>query len=388
MKPIIFINSHPIQYFAPMYKYMNEQGVTTKAWYCSDESIKGGRDKEFGVEVKWDIPLLEGYESRFFKNHSWKPSHFNGFFGLINLGMIWEMLKTPKSVIIVHGWHYFTLLLILLLGKLKGHTVCVRCDIPQNHELLKKGWKQKIKRIGLKYIVFPRVNYFLYIGTQNKLFYESFGLPDSRLVSCPYAVDNNRFRTENIKFRSDIAAIKKSKGIPVEDKIILFSGKYIDKKRPIDLVKAFMQLNQSKCWLFMVGEGELRIDMEKLISQHQLNKVVLTGFINQSQISEYYAICDVFVMCSSVGENWGLSVNEAMNFNSPVILSDLTGCSNDLVKDGINGYAFKTADINELTYKLKEILVENKLTWSTSSESIIDNYSYAAIIANIKPILK
>ena len=85
MKDIIFINSHPIQYFAPLYKYMNAHGVKTKAWYCSDESIKGGLDVQFGVDVKWDIPLLEGYEYKFFKNQSWKPSHFNGFFGLINL---------------------------------------------------------------------------------------------------------------------------------------------------------------------------------------------------------------------------------------------------------------------------------------------------------------
>jgi hypothetical protein len=58
---------------------MNEKGVKTKAWYCSDESIRGGHDKQFGVDVKWDIPLLEGYEAHFFKNYSWKPSHANGF---------------------------------------------------------------------------------------------------------------------------------------------------------------------------------------------------------------------------------------------------------------------------------------------------------------------
>ena len=106
MKDVIFINSHPIQYFAPMYKYMNEHAVNTKAWYCSDESIKGGLDKQFGVDVKWDIPLLEGYAYRFFKNYSWKPSHANGFFGLINLGIITQLFKIPKSVIIVHGWNY------------------------------------------------------------------------------------------------------------------------------------------------------------------------------------------------------------------------------------------------------------------------------------------
>src|SRR5688572_15482639 len=158
MKDIIFINSHPIQYFAPMYKYMNEQGVLTKAWYCSDESIKGGFDKQFGVNVKWDIPLLDGYESRFFKNNSWKPSPSNGFFGLVNFGMIRELFKIKKSVLVVHGWHYFTHMLIILLGRLLGHTVCIRNDMPLSHEAAKKGVKQTIKKIGLKYILFPRIS--------------------------------------------------------------------------------------------------------------------------------------------------------------------------------------------------------------------------------------
>ncbi|MBC7888334.1 MAG: glycosyltransferase family 4 protein [Ferruginibacter sp.] len=387
MKDVIFVNSHPIQYFAPMYKYMNEQGVTTKAWYSSNESVKGGFDKEFGVDVKWDIPLLEGYEYRFFKNYSWKPSHSSGFFGLINLGMVRELFRIKKSVIIVHGWHYCTHLLILLLGKMRGHTVCLRNDMPQSHELPKKGWQQVIKRIGLRYILFPRVNYFLYIGSQNRLFYKSYDLADPRLVFCPYAVDNCRFKNEFRQLKPVITTIKQNLGIGEEDKVILYSGKYMDKKRPMDLLNAFARLNDQRCWLIMLGEGELRNEMEALISQQQLKQVILTGFINQSNVADYYAIADVLVMCSSYGENWGLSVNEAMNFNLPLILSDLTGCADDLVKDGDNGYIFSTGNVDELTLKLRQILLDNKLTWNTPSELIISNYSYSNVTENISQLI-
>jgi hypothetical protein len=74
VKKIIIINSHPIQYFAPLYKKMTEEGLDVEVWYCSDESIRGENDKGFGTTVKWDIPLLDGYRYRFFKNHSNKPS--------------------------------------------------------------------------------------------------------------------------------------------------------------------------------------------------------------------------------------------------------------------------------------------------------------------------
>jgi hypothetical protein len=137
LKKIIFINSHPIQYFAPLYKYLNQQGINTSCWYCSTETLAGHRDLQFNAEVKWDIPVLEGYTHRFFKNYSWKPSFYNGFFGLINPGLLTALLRQPPSVIIVHGWAYLTNVLVLILGRLAGHTVCLRAETPLNQELLK-----------------------------------------------------------------------------------------------------------------------------------------------------------------------------------------------------------------------------------------------------------
>src|SRR5690606_12849476 len=132
--------------------------------------------------------------------------------------------------------------------------------------------------------------------------------------------------------------IKQDLGIPLTAKIIVYSAKYIKKKRPLDLMEAFKQLNNQNTWLLMVGEGQLRGEMEDYINENNLKNVILTGFVNQSNISAFYTIGDVFVMCSSMGENWGLSVNEAMNFNMPLVISDMTGCADDLVKNGANGY--------------------------------------------------
>jgi glycosyltransferase involved in cell wall biosynthesis len=367
---------------------MNESGVKTKAWYCSDESIRGGLDKQFGVDVKWDIPLLEGYESVFFKNYSWKPSHTSGFFGLMNLGIILQLFRIPKSVIVVHGWNYFSHFFVILLGKLRGHTVCLRCEMPQKQEELKTGLKMSIKRVLLKYLIFPRVNYFLYIGTQNRLFYKSYGISDDQLVFCPYSVDDKRFRKENLELQPIKNNLKEKLGIPADDKIILYSGKYMEKKRPMDLLIAYKLFNNSSCWLIMVGEGELRKEMERYIKENNLNKVILTGFVNQSQVAEYYAISNVFVMCSTIGETWGLSVNEAMNFELPVIISDLTGCSEDMVKNGDNGFHFKTGDYNELAEKLEDVLIKNTLTGLTNPLSIVDIHSYRTVTENIRPLTK
>ncbi|MCJ8210233.1 glycosyltransferase family 4 protein [Mucilaginibacter sp. RS28] len=383
MKQIIFVNSHPIQYFAPLYQFLNRNGLKVKAWYSSDESIKGSTDKQFGVKVKWDIPLLEGYEYHFFKNYSWKPSHYNGFFGLMNLGVVRQLFNEPKSVIVVHGWHYFTHTLVLLLAKLKGHTVCFRCEMPYIQENKKRGFKNTLRRAALKYVLFPRINYFLNIGEQNRLFYKSFDIEDDRIIFCPYSVDNDRFREEAAKL--DLNQIRQIHHIPAGEKVIIYSGKYISKKKPVDLINAYIKLNRTDCWLIMIGEGELRKEMEALIAEHQLTKVILTGFVNQSQIADYYAMGDLFVMCSTVGETWGLSINEAMNFNLPVVVSDLTGSAYDLVKEGVNGYVFKTGDVNELTEKIDAVL-SGKLSWQNSSQQIVDRYSYRTILEQLRPL--
>jgi glycosyltransferase involved in cell wall biosynthesis len=272
-------------------------------------------------------------------------------------------------VIVVHGWNYFTHFVILMLGGLIGHTICLRCEMPQSQESIKKGWKMKIKKIGLKYFLFPRVDYFLYIGTQNRLFYKDYGLKDDRLIFCPYSVDNNRFRNEKNMLAPEVISIKEKLGISSHQKIILYSGKYMEKKRPMDLLRAFHRLNNSDCWLIMVGEGELRREMEIYIQENQIEQVILTGFVNQSQISEYYAISDVFVMCSTIGETWGLSVNEAMNFGLPVVISHLTGCSEDMVINGDNGYIFETGNSE-----------------ATPPEAFVGKYSYATVTENLRPI--
>ena len=72
-----------------------------------------------------------------------------------------------------------------------------------------------------------------------------------------------------------------------------------------------------------MGDGPLRNELEAYIAQYKVKNVVISGFINQSEIGTIYSMADLFVMCSGIGETWGLSVNEAMNFSLPVIVTSL-----------------------------------------------------------------
>lgn len=384
--PVVFLNSHPIQYFAPLYQQMaKDPSIDLEVLYCSDETLKGATDRQFGVQVLWDIPLLQGYAHTFLKNRAIRPSIFQGFWGLINPGVIGKLSKKRKSIVIVHGWGYFTHVLTLITAKLTGHTVCLRAETPLNQELQKRKIVTTLKHWYLRFL-FLFIDRFLYIGEQNRLFYRHLKVKEKDLLFIPYSVDNDRFQSIAASVSKDEARNKL--GLPPGKKIFLFSGKYIGKKRPLDLLQAFAALKSQHAFLVMVGDGELRPQMEQFITDQGLDgQVLLTGFINQSQIPYYYAAADFFVMSSGAGETWGLSVNEAMNFGLPVIISDTCGAAYDLVKENVNGFLYPTGDIAALSGRLQQMLELDVLRYNEMAEEsrrIIDQYSYKVIIEQLK----
>lgn len=380
---IAYFLSHPIQYFSPLLVEMSKQ-FDLHVYYFSDASIKGNMDKGFGQKVKWDIPLLEGYQYTFLKNFSPRKSLSNRMWDVINPGVIGALIKCKCPVVIVNGWSYFSTLLTILTAKLLGKEVWLRAENPLNQELKKSKLVIFVKKIVLKHLLFHFVNKFLYIGTENKNFLEFYGVSENRMIYTPYAVDNTYWRNQHLAF-INIKLLKQSLHLPADKKIILFTGKYISKKKPLDLLKAFKQLNYPDSLLLMVGEGELRNEMEKYVTENKLENVVLTGFINQSEIPKYYEVADVFVMCSGTGETWGLSVNEAMNFEKPVIVSKTCGCCRDLVKNEINGFSFEEGDIDSLTTCLQKILSNNFFSTAAgkASSEIIREYSIENIVNNL-----
>lgn len=59
-------STHPIQYQAPLWrKLCARENLRIHVYYGSDSSVRGEIDREFCVPVKWDVPLLAGYECGF-----------------------------------------------------------------------------------------------------------------------------------------------------------------------------------------------------------------------------------------------------------------------------------------------------------------------------------
>ena len=386
---LIQLISHPIQYQTPLYERLAaDADVDFKVLYCSKTGLETRKDVEFGVDIKWDIPLLSNYKYAFLRNYA-RHESLDNFTGLVNFGIIKELYNAPRnSIVWIHGWNYATLILALVFGKLFGHRIFFRGDNTAVIEEKKpNSLTKKIKTFWLSRIIFKMTDAFLAVGNQNTDYYRLLNVPENKIVFAPHCVDNQRFIQFKNQHKNDIAAIRTRLGIPLSKKVIICSGKYIDKKRPLDLLKALTLLpDLSNVFAVFVGEGNLRSEMEQFIKDHHLeNHTLLTGFVNQSFMSDYYLASDLYVMCSGMYETWGLSTNEALCFDLPVILSDMVGSAYDLI-DG-NGFMYKSGDFTALSKHIDHIFSLSDADFQAMkdrSRAIISEYSYENIISAIK----
>ena len=249
-------------------------------------------------------------------------------------------------------------------------------------------WKTRLLRtIGplLRRIVLPPLFRFsaaiLYIGSKARNFFLSYekytrGIKD-KLFFSPYAVDNNYLFNKADLHKDKKATIKKEFGISSDYPIILFLGKLIEWKQPLLLLKAFEQIKKVKACLVYVGSGDQEQKLKKYIRRKQIENVFLLGFKNYSEITKCYSIADVFVL-PSLGESFGLVINEAMCFALPIIATNKVSAAYDLVLEGQNGYMITPKNIKMLTSVLEEVLSDTdrlKKMGQRSKELIADwNY--------------
>src|SRR6266550_490375 len=117
---IAVLNSHPIQYFAPLYAYLNAApDLDVTALYLSDISIRGGKDVGFARDVKWDLDLLAGYRSVFLGEGA-RTREPGGFWSLI-VPQVWNELRSGRyDVVWLHGHNYAASLFALMAAKTAG----------------------------------------------------------------------------------------------------------------------------------------------------------------------------------------------------------------------------------------------------------------------------
>lgn len=387
MYRLAILNSHPIQYFAPLYRRLSQEAdLEVTVFFCSRQGVKRYYDGGFGQEVQWDIPLTEGYKHKFLPN--WRRHDaVGGFFSLINPSIIKELQTGEYDAIWVHGHNHATYLLAIFVAKLLKTAVFMRAE---THLLLQRTGLKSFIRRPLMTAFYHLCDACLAIGTQNAAFYRYHQVPEEKIFLVPYTVDNNFFKQAVGQYTQNRLDLREAMGLPAHQPIILFASKLTERKRPLDLLQAFHKLQQQNivATLIYVGSGSEEAKLRAYVQDHALHDVYFLGFQNQLALPKFYAVSDMFVLPSE-NEPWGLIINEVMCAGLPVIASQEIGAVADLIHNNENGFTFPAGDIAALTECLRKIVVDPSLRKRMNGRSleIINNWNYEQCVIGVKQAL-
>lgn len=384
---LAIINSHPTQYFAPLYRRLAaDPDLDPTVYYCSPAGLDKFRDRGFQQDVTWDVPLLEGYEAKFPPN--WRDlEQPAGFWSLINPGVGADLLEGRYDAVWLHGHNYATNVLAALAARTTGTALFMRCE---THLGLDRPWWKRTVRGPVMSTFYRLFDACLAIGSRNADFYRAHGVDDDRIFLVPYTVDNDHFEEGARLDGSTRSEVRRELGLPAPDvPIVLFLSKLSKRKRPADLLEAFRRVrdrSEREMALAFVGAGERHSRLEA--ETESRDDVHFLGFRNQSELPRIYGACDLFVLPSE-NEPWGLVVNEAMASGLPVIASDEVGAAADLVEEGGNGFVYPCGDVDALADRMAVLLADAgaRDCMGRRSREIIGDWDYGRCVRGLKQAL-
>ena len=377
---LAFIVSHPIQYYVPVYRELAKRdGVTLKVFYTWRDAGPA-QDVKFGKEFAWDIPLMKGYDFEVVPNTSTKPGTHHRR-GLINPELAQRVKAWKPDAVHITGYNYVSHGQAIRDLSKAGIPVIFRGD---SHLLdgLGPWWKWQLKKCFVSRI-YRWPSAFTYVGQNNRDYYRAFGVPERKLFPVPHTIEVGRFAEPHEELEAKALAWRRELGIPDDHFVFLYAAKLEPRKRPMELLEAFLAADLPKTTLLFVGSGELEEALHERVrrssqssvdsSQHKktedsqltaesraaggdrspqrptdtansAHRVVFLPFQNQSVMPVVYRLGDALVLPSGYGETWGLAVNEAQACGRPSLVSDCVGCARDIVREGENGSVFRTDD--------------------------------------------
>lgn len=184
----------------------------------------------------------------------------------------------------------------------------------------------------------------------------------SKYAIVSYGVDYKRFK-------NNIGLIaKQNLGIETEELLITNISCFKPQKSPLDFIKlaALVRPVYPKVKFLLVGDGELRKEIEKSVKQLNLeDRVILSGW--RRDIPEILSLTDIFVL-TSLWEGLPVTVLEAGIAGVPVVATD-TGGIREVVSEGETGFLVAPGNLLDMRDKLDVLLRDSALRKSMGNRA-------------------
>lgn len=328
---VLYLYAELMGYQIPILKeYVNK--FNAKVYVVHDVS---------GKLSKYELPNLDSLS--FYDKDSFTDRSLKEFVRNLN-----------PSIVYISGWRYKEYLKIVLMLRRQNIPVVVGFD-----DIWFNTFRQKIASI-----FFPIIKTFFFshawvAGPYQFEYAKRLGFKNDEIIFNCLSADVKLFENgyTNAKF-------KKEEHYPHK---FLFVGRF-NKVKALDiLLKTWKEIkNLRKDWkLTLIGNGPLQEELSgtediEIIDFMQPNELV-------NKLHEFGCL-----ILPSRKEQWSIVLHEFAIAGFPIICSDACGAAPVFVVPGINGYTFRTDDVNDLKLKLLKIMntpdnVLNKMSVSSHS---------------------
>lgn len=265
-----------------------------------------------------------------------------------NPGIVPMLLRQPPHIaLITASIKDPTAWLALVICRLLGTKIALLCDTWLGRDRGISGLQRLARRIvyndfGDAFVGASRQTLAMFKYYNNRL------VPEQLFLS--HLVADNDF------FQAQLSRKSLERSFDV-----IFSGRIAPEKNPEFFAKvcAGVKVRSGRCRVLIIGEGreDLKAAMRTIFDKHGV-EYEFTGFIQHAALPDYYAKARLLLL-PTLGDCWGVVINEAMAAGTPVITTEMTAAAGELVLHEQNGLVLPL-DEDAWTQAVVEMLMDNK----------------------------
>ena len=242
------------------------------------------------------------------------------------------------------------------LARLRGAKTGFWVEVTFDRWVKRTPIKEAIKRW-----LFPRVDAIVTVGEDGKGFAASYRADAKRIFFAPHVIDVLHYQSGAAAARPERDALRRELGLTGTTFIYvgrLWWGKGINYF--LEAFEAVQRQSDKPVSLLLVGDGPEEARLKQICAERKIRNVVFAGFHQKPELPRYYAMADVFVF-PTLGDPYGLVVDEAMACSLPVISTSAAGEIRDRVEEGVNGYIVPPENFRLLSDRMVQFVHDPKL---------------------------
>lgn len=338
MKKVLFLTNVPspyrVNFFNEFGKYCDLTVVFEKKQ--SDERDESWKDYQFknfhgeflkGISINTDTAISFGAK-KYVKDKNFDFIIISNF-------------SSPTGMIAVHY--------------MKKHKIKYFIETDGGSPKSGKGFKERIKTGIIK----GASGYFS-TGEENDRYFLAYGADKDKIYRYPFTSIYDKDVFGHIATPEEKATFRQELGIQ-EKYVILSVGRFsylngYGKGYDV-LIRAAEKLSGEIGW-YIIG-GQPNETFQTMLENSGLKNFHFIDFKLKDELVKYYRASDQFVLMS-VGEAWGLVINESMACGLPVITTEKCIAGRELVKEGQNGYLLSVGDTDGLISSVSKIIENNQ----------------------------